>query len=115
MTITKQDILAITDRLKQPDVEKIILFGSFAMGTSNTDSDLDLIVVTSDPEIPDSFSSRMKVVLRVNQYISDYKKKYPIDLVVYTKGMYQKFIELNSSFYKEISKTGRILYEKDNN
>ncbi len=38
----------ITETLKKEGVEKIILFGSFAYGKPHEESDLDLIVVTSD-------------------------------------------------------------------
>jgi len=38
----------------------------------------------------------------------------PIDLIVYTKPMYNKFNELGSLFSKEISQKGIVLYESDN-
>lgn len=111
--ISREDIKAITERLKQPDIEKVILFGSYAHGTPHPDSDLDLIVVTGDAKIPESFNAKIKVVTRVSRYIGDFRKKIPIDLIVYTKGMYQKLNELDSSFSREIEKTGVILYERD--
>ncbi|SMP87795.1 Nucleotidyltransferase domain-containing protein [Epsilonproteobacteria bacterium SCGC AD-308-E02] len=42
----------IVERLKPLDLDKIILFGSYAYGTPNEDSDIDLYVVTKDDFIP---------------------------------------------------------------
>ena len=38
----------IIERLKPLNPDKIILFGSYAYGTPNEDSDVDLYVVTND-------------------------------------------------------------------
>ncbi|MDO8454318.1 MAG: nucleotidyltransferase domain-containing protein, partial [Sulfurimonas sp.] len=45
----------IVEKLKPLDLDKIILFGSYAYGTPNEDSDIDLYVVTKDEFIPQSF------------------------------------------------------------
>ena len=45
----KSDIVI---RLKPLDLDQIILFGSYAYGTPNEDSDIDLYVVTKDEFIP---------------------------------------------------------------
>ena len=49
-----QIIFSITDTLKNEGVEKIILFGSYAYGRPEEDSDLDIIVVTHDNYVPSS-------------------------------------------------------------
>jgi predicted nucleotidyltransferase len=49
--MTTENILSeITTTLKQFGIEKIILFGSFAYGTPNMDSDIDLLVIKDIPE-----------------------------------------------------------------
>jgi len=50
--------------------------------------------------------------LRVSAVLRDIKKKIPIDLIVHTKPMHEKFIELGSQFSKEVLAKGKILYEK---
>ena len=39
-------------------------------------------------------------------------KKYNIDLIVHTKPMHEKFIQLGSMFPKEVRENGVVLYEK---
>ena len=39
----------IVERLKPLDPDKIILFGSYAYGTPNEDSDIDLFLVKDNP------------------------------------------------------------------
>lgn len=81
----------------------ILLFGSHAHGTLKEDSDIDLLVVTND--------DRIKLQLSVSKHIFEIAIQVPVDLIVYTLPMYKRFIELNSSFAKEITTNGVILYE----
>jgi len=104
----------IVDKLIQTQPEKIILFGSYANGEPSADSDLDILVVTGDNIIPSSFSEKSQIYLRVSNVISDIKKVFPVDLIVHTKAMHQKFIELDSLFARELLKNGKVLYEKNN-
>jgi len=75
----------IIEKLKSTHPEKIILFGSYAYGEPTDDSDLDILVVTSDDNIPSSFSEKSKIYLRISLAISEIKKEFPIDLIVHTK------------------------------
>ena len=104
----------LIEKLKSTQPEKIILFGSYAYGSPNENSDLDILVVTSDDIIPSSFSEKSQIYLRISKSISDIKTKFPIDLIVHTKAMHQKFIELNSQFARELLTKGKVLYEKNN-
>lgn len=96
----------IVERLKPLDPDKIILFGSYAYGTPNEDSDIDLYVVTKDEFIPQSFKEKMDVVRKVSIAIDDICKKYPTDLITHTKAMHNKFIELDSMFSRKILRDG---------
>lgn len=103
----------IIEKLILTHPEKIILFGSYAYGNPVESSDLDILVVTGDKNISASFSEKSKIYLTVSQSISDIKKEFPIDLIVHTKAMHQKFIEENSLFARELLTKGKVLYEKD--
>jgi len=103
----------ITERLKPIGIEKLILFGSYAYGTPNDDSDIDLLVVTGDDFIPINFKEKSEIYLKVARLLRDIEETMPIDLIVHTKRMYQKFIKLNSMFCRKIQKDGLVLY--DNN
>jgi len=101
----------IVEKLKKLHPYKIILFGSYAWGNPDRDSDIDLIVVTNDDFIPETYEEKMKVHYKVSGNIRDLRMKIPMDLIVYTKPMYKRFLQLGSQFSKEISEKGIILYE----
>ena len=107
-------IQVIVDKLKSINPYLIILFGSYAYGTPNEDSDIDILVVTNDKFIPETFDERLKYRLSVKKIIRETAKKVPVDLLVYSKPMFQKFIELESSFSKEILTKGKKIYETAN-
>jgi predicted nucleotidyltransferase len=48
----------IIEKLKPLNPEKIILFGSYAYGTPDANSDIDIYVVTKDEFIPQNFSTK---------------------------------------------------------
>lgn len=107
-------IKSIVSELKKINPYKVILFGSHAYGEPNKDSDIDLIVILDNEVMPKSFKERIKYQLIVRNCILNINKKIPIDLIVYTKPMYKKFLELGSMFSKEITQKGKILYEASN-
>ena len=95
--------------LKPLNLDKVILFGSYAYGTPSHDSDIDLYVVTNDEYIPQTYKEKRALVWNVSNKILEIRKKYAIDLLVHTKKMHEKFIELQSSFSKEILEKGKVL------
>ena len=106
MTLPKNIRNEIIECLMPLHPQKVILFGSFAYGTPHQDSDIDLLVVTKDDFIPMNFKERMQVVLNVSQAMRNLRKKVPIDLIVHTKAMHLKFIEIGSLFAKEVLSKG---------
>jgi len=101
----------IVKRLKVLNPEKVILFGSYAYGSPTKDSDIDLYIVTNDNFMPQSFKENMEVKLKVANQLSGLQKIIPIDTITHTKIMHEKFVELNSSFSREILQKGIYLYE----
>jgi len=104
----------IVERLMETKPEKIILFGSYAYGEPEDNSDLDILVVTGDEIIPSDFSEKSKIYLRISKAISEIKREFPVDLIVHTKPMHKKFIENNSLFARELLEKGKVIYEKGN-
>mgnify|MGYP006299806211 CR=1 FL=1 len=114
-TDTKKIILSIANSIKRADPEKIILFGSYAKNNNTTtDSDLDILVVTNSDYFPKNYSEKMDVFLPIAKLIRDYRKNIPIDLLVYTKPMFDRFLNYDSLMAREIKDNGIILYEKNN-
>ncbi len=84
--------------------EKIILFGSYATGNPNEDSDLDLFVI-KDTDLP-----RPQRTVQVRRMI--YGAMVPIDLIVYTPKEIEESKENIFGLVYEVLKTGKTLYEK---
>ncbi len=98
--------LLIIEKLKPLNPDKVILFGSYAYGTPNENSDIDLYIVTKDEFLPDTWKEKNNIYLEYSRKLRDLQKDIPIDLIVHTKNMYNKFIQLNSDFYKNSILTG---------
>ena len=104
--IVKNEII---DFLRPIDPEKVILFGSYAYGIPDADSDIDLYIVTKETIIPETFEENLQIKKRVYQALDKFRKKYASDIIVHTMPAHQKFIELGSSFSIEIMQKGIIL------
>lgn len=96
-----QIINNIINQLKTYQPEKIILFGSYAYGQPNQNSDIDIAVIKSTK---DSFHERQrKARLLIRTTV-------PIDIFVFTPEEFKKGSKSNL-FVKEIAKMGKIIYE----
>jgi len=107
-------IQQITDRLQGFNPYLIVLFGSYAYGNPDSSSDIDLLVVTGDDFVPENFSEHSKLYMKISRALRPIKEEVAIDLIVQTIPMYRKFLELNSSFAKEITSKGIVIYEGNN-
>lgn len=101
----------ILQNLKTIDPDQVILFGSHAWGEPTGDSDIDLYVVTKDDFIPLSWQEKNLIYLKVAKALENIMRSHPTDLIVHTRRMHRRFIELNSSFSREIRLKGLKLYE----
>ena len=101
----------LKENLRELNPYLVLLFGSYAYGTPHKDSDIDLLVVTNDKFIPQTFTERTNLYIAVSEHILNISRQVPVDLIVYTLPMYEQFIEVGSSFSKEILSRGIILYE----
>lgn len=99
----------IIENLRAIDPVKVILFGSYAYGLPDQDSDIDLYIVTKENFIPETFEENLQIKKKVYMALSNIRKKYASDILVHTLPVHQKFIELGSSFSKEIMQKGIVL------
>ncbi len=102
----------LIESLKCVDPQKVILFGSHAYGDARSDSDIDLLVVTQDDFLPKDFKEKNVLYLRVSEALTEIEKQIPIDLIVHTKVMHQRFIEMGGMFSRKVMSEGEVLYEK---
>ena len=85
--------------------ERIILFGSYACGTPNENSDLDLLVVVADSKQP-----RYKRAREIRKHLWGIAE-IPKDIFVYTQEEIDEWKEVEEVFITSIMKNGKTLYE----
>ena len=105
-------ILEIMKALYKIDIQKVILFGSYAQKFENEDSDIDLLIVLNDNTLPKNYDEWLGLKMKVRRLLRDINNSVAIDLLVYTKPQYEKILQEMNSFQKEIHEKGKILYEK---
>lgn len=87
--------------------EKIVLFGSHARGTAETDSDVDLLVISNrDSHLPRRFR---QAKLQEKFFGRDYP---PVDALIYSPAEVNQRRAMGDFFIQEILEQGRILYEQ---
>ena len=87
--------------------EKIILFGSYAYGTPNKFSDIDLLVIKN---ISENETRDFRIKLKKALWINLGKYNYSFDILVDNEQRIQKRIEMGDLFYKEIYSKGKTIY-----
>ena len=97
----------ITDILKQYGIEKIILFGSYAYGVPNKDSDIDLLIIKN---IPANETRDFRIKLKKALWMKLGKLSYSFDIVVDNEQRINERIKMGDLFYKEIYSKGKTIY-----
>ncbi len=104
----KEIILSeIKEALQSFGVEKIILFGSYAYGNPDDESDIDLLLIKDIPT--DNIREfRLKVKLKLWDIIA--KWNIPIDIIVDNQNRIKQRIKDGDMFYNEILTKGNTIY-----
>jgi predicted nucleotidyltransferase len=83
--------------------ERIYLFGSYAWGKPNADSDMDLLVIIE--------KSREKPIQRaVRAQRSLRGVKVPVDVLVKTRKEFERYLPVKASLEAQIAREGKLLY-----
>ena len=85
---------------------KAILFGSFARRASNEDSDIDLVVILNKEGRSESYEALVNNRMEISRKLRKLRKRYPMDVLVYTKGEWEELRASGSSFIKKIESEG---------
>jgi predicted nucleotidyltransferase len=103
--ITPQLIRSITATIvKKYQPEKVILFGSYAWGKPNKDSDLDLFIVKKSRKKRFNRQSELRELLK--------DVSVPMDILVFTpKEVSFQVQEYRNLFIEDIVEKGKILYK----
>lgn len=102
----------IVERIKDHNPQEIILFGSLSQKKFTSDSDIDLLVILDLDSIPTTYEEKTQLKSAIRKSIREINKKVAIDLLVYTKKEMQIMKSENNAFLEEITKTGKVMYEK---
>ncbi|MBI5235418.1 MAG: nucleotidyltransferase domain-containing protein [Deltaproteobacteria bacterium] len=86
--------------------EKIILYGSYAYGTPDEASDVDLLIIKDTTDRP------IDRRITVRRIVSDIRKKVPFSSLVLTPVELSGRLEMGDDFFIEITKNGKVIYEK---
>jgi predicted nucleotidyltransferase len=99
------DILRFVDEVAEKfRPQRVILFGSYAYGTPNEDSDVDILVVMNYR------GKNHEKIIKIRQTV-DYP--FPMDLLVHNEAEISRRIRWNDFFLREIMEKGLILYDAD--
>ena len=98
--------------LKQADPYKVILFGSYANGTPNENSDIDMLVILNNNDVAKTYNERLKKKLYINRLVRSINHNIALDILVFSKKEYEIVKSHGNYFIDEIENTGKIIYEK---
>jgi len=102
--VTDEAIRTFADEIaRRYTPEKIILFGSYARGTANEDSDVDMLVMMDFPERRGAYKA-IEITTNVHPH-------FPLDLLVRKTSEVAQRIEEGDFFWMDILKEGVVLYD----
>jgi predicted nucleotidyltransferase len=105
MILTEQKINSIKDIIvSKCDPAAIYIFGSYASGNATDQSDLDLLVINQTSTPNDRIGVEISKAL--------FPRDYSLDLLVLNSDEIKKKIEKDFSFWKNILKNGKKIYER---
>jgi predicted nucleotidyltransferase len=102
----------LIEALKQSDPYRIILFGSYAKGNPDENSDIDIMVILDNDDVSKTYQERQAKKLYINRLVREINYKIALDILVYSKEEYKIVKNTGNYFIDEIERTGKIVYEK---
>jgi len=103
--VTKAKINEIRDKIAgKIKPEKIILFGSYAKGTQNEDSDIDIAVIVKDKKKSSKRNIEIKRIF--------FDRTYALDVFSFNNKEIEQLSRISGTMAYEVIKNGKLLYEK---
>jgi predicted nucleotidyltransferase len=94
--------------VREMDPERIYLFGSRARGDARKDSDVDLLIVVSEPFRPDH--SRFQEINQVYRALSSFR--IPNDVLLYSSDEFAKWSQSLNHVVGRCYREGKLLYAR---
>lgn len=105
-TLSSEMLQTITMRLvNEFQPERIILFGSYAWGKPTEDSDLDIMVIVPDSNLPPVQRS-----IKAHRCLRGIH--IPKDVLVKTSFEFEKLSYVHASLEAQVKEQGKIIYER---
>lgn len=100
------EIYALKDRIvEQLSPLKVYLFGSFAYGTPNADSDYDFYIVVDDEHV-NTHEEAVKAYRAIR-----HERTKPVDILVGTNSTFERRKRYYSTIEQEVFGKGILLYD----
>lgn len=101
-------VSALVERIRTAyDPDKIVLYGSYAYGTPDESSDIDLLIIKETDARP------IDRRIAVRRLVSDIRRKLPFSPLVLTPDELSERLSMRDDFFVDITTKGRILYERE--
>jgi len=103
--ITMDDIQSFVKQVvDQYQPERVILFGSYAYGTPDDDSDVDLLVILNFEGHP---------AYKAAEILNKIHHRIPLSFLVRTPAQIQERLKLGDNFIHYVLEKGKVLYESN--
>lgn len=103
MRVNRQKIQAFVDEVARRFVpERVVLFGSYAYGQPNADSDVDLLIIMRHQGPGAEQAAHIRRTVRAG---------FPMDLIVRSPATIRQRVKMGDSFVREIMEKGQVLHE----
>lgn len=89
------------------DPVMIFLFGSFASGNPDAESDIDLLIIAPSKDRP------LERRLKLRKMLLEYDRRIGLDLLVYTPDEFEMLIDEPSSFIYSVVQQGLKIYDRE--
>ncbi len=97
--ITKEKIVSIIKIIKEiTQTDDVYLFGSYASGKANENSDLDIAIIKDDIS-----NKREENIAIRRKFFEDY---FPMDIIFLNRNQFEQRKENFGNIYHEVFKTG---------
>mgnify|MGYP001400436916 FL=1 len=103
--ITKETIQEITKLIVEDyQPERIILFGSYAEGNANPDSDLDLLIISDKEKHLPRRKRGLSLLYKLRKY------HFSKDILVYSRDEIERWKKVKAAFITDTINKGVVLY-----
>lgn len=108
LPVVTEFVKLVSESDENDNIISVILFGSYARGDYDADSDIDILIILkrSDSEISDSISGMSDKAMESNEY-EDF-----LSIIQLSDKQWKEAEKMSTPFYNTVSKEGIVLWKK---